>query len=314
MPIEEQPYFPMLFALVVAVLGTMVTITLSTAYLRFVRLERPAVGTFNGTDIVVVFGFIVFLPLLYVVMPLEPLLVVLGLIFTSVLSFGLRPLLGPANTWLAIGVLIGANIWMARTMLGTVTGWQLFWIENDIIIVVAAVTTANLYAQGGMHLRHVAWFSLVLAGYDAVFTFVWPITNALAQEFIGWPFDPSLGFRMGMYNATVGLGDLLIYGLFVTVVLKAYGTRAAQGAALIAIGFGAVVPAVLPFFTSIFVDSRTDIIVPAQAAFGPAAFIYYRWLHRTRGPERTMAGYVASLPGKAQTSVAAIAAAGVERR
>jgi hypothetical protein len=297
MPLNESPYFPVLFALVVAVAGTVVTITLSAAYLRLVRLERPAVGTFNASDIVVVFSFIVFLPLLYVLMPLEPLLVVLGFIFTSVLFFGLRPLIGAAKTWLLIGVLIGANIWMARTMLGTVTGWQLFWIENDIIVVIAAVTTANLYAQGGMRVRHVAWFGLVLAAYDAVFTLVWPITNALAQEFIGWPFDPSVGFRMGIYNATVGLGDLLVYGLFVAVVLKAYGARAARGAALIAICFGAVVPTVLPLFTTIFVDSRTDIIVPAQAAFGPAAFFYYRWLRKTHGAERTMATYVASLEG-----------------
>lgn len=294
MPGNEPSYFPVLLALVVALVGTLVTITLSAVYMRLVRLERPAVGTFNGSDIVVVFGFIVFLPLLYVIMPLEPLLVVLGLVFTSALFFGLRPLIGPTPTWLVIGVLIGANVWMARTMLGTVAGWQMFWIENDIIILIAAVTTANLYAQGGMKVRHVAWFSLVLAAYDIVFTFVWPITNALAQEFIGWPFDPSLGFRIGIYNATIGLGDLLIYGLFVTVVLKAYGAGAARGAALIAIGFGAILPAVLPFFTAIFIDSRTDLIVPAQAAFGPAAFLYYRWLRRTHSSERTMEKYVAS--------------------
>ena len=173
--------------------------------------------------------------MLYLILPLTPLLVALGLTFTSALVIGLRPIIGPTATWIVVGVVIAANIWMGRTLLGTVLGWQLFWIENDILVVCAAVTTANLYVQGGMRLRHVAWFGLVLAIYDAVFTFVWPVTNTLAQRFIGWPFDPSVGFRIGIYNATIGLGDLLVYGLFVIAALKAYGPRAARSAAIIAV-------------------------------------------------------------------------------
>ena len=41
-------------------------------------MDRPAIGTFNGSDIVVLFGFIVALPLLYLILPLTPLLVALG--------------------------------------------------------------------------------------------------------------------------------------------------------------------------------------------------------------------------------------------
>ena len=238
---------PILLAMSVALTGTLLTIALSVRpYLRLVRMDRPAIGTFNGLDIVVVFGFIVVLPLLYLILPLTPLLVVLGLTLTSALVIGLRPLIGPTATWIVVGVVVAANIWMGRTMLGTVVGWQLFWIENDLLVVCAAVTTANLYVQGGMRLRHVAWFGLVLAVYDAVFTFVWPVTNTLAQRFIGYPFDPSVGFRIGIYNATIGLGDLLIYSLFVIAALKAYGRRAARVAAVIAVLCGAVVPALLP--------------------------------------------------------------------
>jgi len=46
--------------------------------------------------------------------------------------------------------------------------------ENDIIIVLGAVSVANLYVQGGMKMRHVAWFALALAGYDMIFTTIWP--------------------------------------------------------------------------------------------------------------------------------------------
>ena len=176
-----------------AITATLITIGLCVLYLRRVRMDRPAIGTFNGRDIVVLFGFIVALPLLYLILPLTPLLVALGLTFTSALVIGLRPIIGPTATWIVVGIVIAANIWMGRTMLGTVLGWQLFWIENDILVICAAVTTANLYVQGGMRLRHVAWFGLILAVYDAIFTFVWPVTNTLAQRFIGWPFDPSVG-------------------------------------------------------------------------------------------------------------------------
>jgi hypothetical protein len=308
MPTATSPSFPIFLAISVALAGTILTIALAVLYLRFVRMDRPAIGTFNGVDIVVVFGFIVVLPLLYLILPLTPLLVILGVTLTSAMVFGLRPVIGPTATWIVVAIVISANVWMGRTVLGTVTGWQLFWLENDLLVVCAAVTTANLYVQGGMRLRHVAWFGLVLAAYDAVFTFVWPVTNTLAQRFIGYPFDPSVGFRVGIYNATIGLGDLLIYSLFVIAALKAYGWRAARGAAVISVLCGAIVPAVLPLATDAFIDARTDVIVPAQAAFGPAAYLYYRYLVRAYGAERTMAGFLRTLDrGPAQAATPDVA-------
>ena len=137
-------------------------------------------------------------------------------------------MLSPAKLWLGIGLLIGLNIWMGNNLLGTVLGWQLFWAENDVIVLLAAVSVANLYVQGGMKLRHVAWFALVLAGYDVVFTSIWPVTNELVEEFLGYPLDPSIGMRWGFDNAAIGLGDLLVYALFVLAAFKAYGRRAGQ--------------------------------------------------------------------------------------
>ncbi len=292
----ESLLFPILFELVLAVLGTVLTCGLALGYFTRVRIERPAIGTFNGRDIAFLFVFIVGLPLLYVVLPLTPLLVALGITFTSALSIGLRPLMSPTLTWLTVGVLIGANIWMTQMLLGTVLGWQVFWIENSIIVIAAAVTVANLYVQGGMRVKHIAWFVLVLAIYDAIFTLKWPVTNQLAQRFLGWPLDPSIGFRLGIFNASLGLGDLLAYSLFVIAVYKAYGAAAMRVAFTTAVIFGAVVPALAPLAFRVLVDARTDLIVPAQTAFGPAAFAAYVWMKRRYGRERTMAEYLASTP------------------
>ena len=284
----ESLIFPVLFQLVLALTGTVLTCALALVYLQRVRLERPAVGTFNGRDIAVLFIFIVGLPLLYLVLPLLPLVIFLGITFVSALSIGLRPLLNPTASWILIGLLVGANIWMTRTLLGTVTGWQIFWIENSVVIIAAAVTVANLYVQGGMRVKHVAWFALILAVYDAIFTFKWPVTNILAQRFLESPLDPAIGFRLGLYNAALGLGDLLVYSLFVIAVHKAYGRIATKVAMGITVVFGAITPALLPLVFRVFIDARTDLVVPAQVAFGPAAFLCYLWLKHTYGRERTM--------------------------
>jgi hypothetical protein len=284
--------WPTIFELIVAVTGTLATSLAALYYLRRVRLERPAIGTFNGRDIVTLFGFIVFLPTLYVVLPQWLLTCFLVLTFVGSISIGLRPLASPARLWLGIGVLVGLNIWMAQNLLGTVTGWQLFWAENSLLVVLGAVSVANLYVQGGMRLRHVAWFALVLAVYDAVFTLVWPVTNQLAERFLGFPVDPSVGMRIGIYNASIGLGDLLVYALFTIAVFKAYGRAAVRIALVLVVVFGAVLPSLAPLLFTQLIDARTDLVVPAQTVFGPVAFLSYLWMRRRFGPERTMTQFL----------------------
>lgn len=290
----ESLVFPTMFEMVLAVSASVLTCLLALLYLRRVRLARPPIGTFNRRDIAILFVFITGLPFLYVVFPQWLLTGFLVLTFVSAVSIGYRPLLRPSYLWLIIGGLVGTNIWMARTLLGTVTGWQIYWLETDVLVVAAAVAVANLYVQGGMRLTHVAWFGLILAGYDAVFTLVWPITNKLAERFLGYPLDPSFGFREGVYNASLGIGDLLVYSLFLIAAYKAYGWVAARVALAITIVFGAIIPALAPLIFSVLIDARTDLVVPAQTAFGPAAFLCYRWLRRTYGPERTTVQFLAS--------------------
>jgi hypothetical protein len=181
-------------------------------------------------------------------------------------------------------------------MLGTVAGWQLWWAELSVLVALAAISVANLYVQGGMKLRYVAWLALALGGYDVIFSSVYPLTSKLTQEFLGAPLDPSLGMRFGIDNFAIGIGDLLIFALFAVAVYKAYGRPAARLAFGLIVVFGALVPSLVPLVIN-FVDARTDILVPAQAFFGPAAFICYLWMRHRYGRERTMAEYRASAGG-----------------
>jgi hypothetical protein len=265
------------------------------SYFRRVQLDRPPVGTFNGRDIGIFLAFITALPFLYAVLPRWAITSLLVVTFASSLSIGYRPVLGPSRVWLGIGLLIGANIWTSRTMLGTVAGWQLWWAELGVLVILGAISVANLYIQGGMKLRSVAWFALALGAYDVVFTMAIPLTNKLVQDFLGNPLDPSLGMRFGVDNYAIGVGDLLIFALLALAAYKAYGPPAARLALGVIVVVGAGVPSLVPLVIN-FIDGRGDVLVPSQAFFGPAAFLCYLWLKGRYGRERTMAEYRAT-PG-----------------
>ncbi|OLE21636.1 MAG: hypothetical protein AUG49_21565 [Catenulispora sp. 13_1_20CM_3_70_7] len=277
----------------VATVATALTIVCALWYLRHVRMERPGIGTFKGRDIAVLTVFLATLPLLYIHLPRVILTSFLAVTFTASISIGLKPLLKPAQVWLVVGGLIGLNIWLARTMLGTVLGWQIYWAEDAILVVLGAASVANLYVQGGMKLKHVASFALTLAFYDVLFTTAFPVTDALAEEFLGFPLDPSVGMRFGIANAALGLGDLLVYSLFFCASFKAYGRKGAKLAGSLALVFGVVGPSYAPLVVNVL-DARGDRIIPAQAIFGPAAFFAYRWMRKHWGRERTMKEFLES--------------------
>jgi hypothetical protein len=202
-------------------------------------------------------------------------------------------LLGATRTWLGIGLLIGLNIYTSDHLLGTTLGWQLWWLELSVMVGLGAVAVANLYVQGGMRLQHVAWLSLALAVYDLIFATILPLTDKLVANYLSHPLDPLLGMRFGIDNYGVGLGDLLVYALFLTAVYKAYGKHAARlGLGLIVV-VGAAVVSFVPLAFN-FLDVELDVLVPSQVFFGPSAFLFYLWLKHRYGRERTMAEYLAS--------------------
>lgn len=265
-------------------------------YFRRVRMERPPIGTFNGRDIVILVTFISVLPFLYGYLPNQLITCLLTVTFASALYIGYHQLLGPTRTWIGIGLLIGLNIWTSDHLLGTTLGWQLWWIELSVMVGLGAVAVANLYVQGGMRLQHVAWLSLALAVYDLIFATILPLTDKLVADYLSHPLDPLLGFRFGIDNYGVGLGDLLVYALFLTASYKAYGRNAARIALGLIVVVGAGVVCFVPLLFN-FLDVELDVLVPSQVFFGPAAFLLYLWFKHRYGRERTMAEYLASQDG-----------------
>jgi hypothetical protein len=294
MNLSSSQTFLSVFQLCVSIIGAMAACLLSLLYLRRVRLERPAIGRFNGRDVTILFVFLVLLPGFYLLLPRWALTSILVITFAAALSIGLRPVLSPTPLWLGIGVLIGADLWMGQRMINDVGNWQFVWGENSIVVLLAAISIANLYVQGGMQLRHVAWFAGGLAVYDSVFTLLFPVSNSLIREFVNHPLFPAMGMRIGFDEAVVGLGDLLVYAGFTLAAYKAYGRPGLRLALPLVLVFGAVMPALSGLLFN-YVDLRLDVVVPAQTWFGPAAVIGYLWLRRRYGRERTMKEYLTSV-------------------
>jgi hypothetical protein len=283
-----------IFQLCVALIGASAASLGALLYFRRApRMERPAIGRFNGRDIGVLFSFLVVLPVFYLLVPRWALESLLVLTFMAALSIGLRPLLSPTLVWLGIGFLIAADLWSGQHLLSTVPGWQLFWAENSLIVLLAAISVANLYVQGGMQLRHVTLFAAGLAIYDSIFTLAFPVTNLLIRDFVGYPLFPAMGMRVSFDEAVIGLGDLVVYAAFTIAAFKAYGKPALRLALVLILVFGAAMPTLSGLLIN-YIDSRTDVIIPAQTWFGPAAILGYLWLRRRYGRERTMKEYLAS--------------------
>jgi hypothetical protein len=277
-----------LFAVPVTVVAVLAVCGATILFMRRVTLDRPAIGVFNGRDIVVLYVFIITLPTLYLFLPQWALTGFLTVTFMAALSIGYKPLLSPVVLWTAVGLLIGFNIWVARTMLGSVAGWQLMLVMNCVAVVLAASAVSNLYVQGGMRMKHVALFALSLGAYDLAFL---PFTLQLADAFIGRPLNPAMGMRMSVFNVDIGLGDVLVYALFTLAVLKAYGPRATRIAIGVIVVFGAILPASAPLIISSVVRGSGNVVTPAQVSFGLAAFVTYLVFKRRYGPERTFAQF-----------------------
>ncbi len=276
-----------IFQLVVAVVGSSLISLLALLYFRRVRLERPPIGVFNTRDIVLMVTFIVLLPFLYLILPTWLLVGLLCLTFSSAMYITLRPFLRPLYLWGLIVVLLAGDILVAELLLGTRPGWMFYWAMNDIVVLTAIVGISNLYVQGGMRLRQIAWLTLLLAVYDFTFSIIIPLSVQLADRLEGQPLDAALGWVMGPYTANVGIGDLLMFTLFMVGAYKGFGRKGFFAALAIIAIFGAALPSLSPLVISSFVRTNIGIVIPIEAFFGPAAFVTYYLLQRSQ-PERSM--------------------------
>ncbi len=168
-----------------------------------------------------------------------------------------------------IGLLIGLNIWTSHYLMGTTAGWQVWWAELSVLVGLAAIAVSNLYVQGGMKMRYVAWLSLALAAYDLIFATVLNFTDKLVAGYLAHPLDPLLGMRFGIDNYGVGLGDLLVYSMFLIAAYKAYGAPAARVAYRPHLRFRRGRDQLCSRSPLNFLDTELDLLVPRRRSSAP---------------------------------------------
>ena len=268
-PIEPESLLRQLtIEFCIIMVGAAVVCAGALAYFRRMRMERPAIGTFNARDVVFLLVVIGVLPFVYGWLPVPLVTCLLALTFASALYIGYRPLLGPVGIWLGIGLLVGFNIWTSYHLMGTLPGWQVWFTEQSVTVMLVAIAVCNLYVQGGMKLRYVAWMSLVLAGYDAIFATYYPLAGGLIARYLTHPLTPIVGMRFGLDDYAIGLGDLLVYSLFFVTAYKAYGTRAAAIAAGVIVVMGGFATAYIQLLHN-FKTPTLTISYPRSRCSGP---------------------------------------------
>lgn len=271
------------------VVDTLAAASLLAAWLYFrrFRLERPPLGAFNRTDVIVMLVALVTMPYLYLVLPAWAAAGFLGLGMLSILSAALRPIL-PARSvrWpVVVGILA------ADTALAVVRGAQSaqFTAVNDALLFVVVVGTANLWAQGGMKAKDLAVLAVGVTVYDVVATTGMSVMDHIARRLSAIPFVPFLGWGPTTRPLAIGLGDVLIAAVFPLVMRKAYG-RSAGLAALLA---NAV--AIVGMLTALYL-ARTTRLIPAMVVLGPLMVAQVAFWARRRGAERTTWQYLRDEP------------------
>ena len=272
-----------------AFIFTAITIGCALLYFQHIRMERPAIGVFNATDVGIICVFVIVLPLLYLRFSGIFLTGVLAVTFASALYIGLRPFLQPRSLWVLIALLLLSDYVSLEWLPSMRQIWQLL---NNCIVFCAAISVANLYVQGGMRLKHVAYVTLFLGLYDGFTAFVTTLSAQLAERFIRQPFSPAIGLSLGSYNPNIGLGDLLVFSLFVVAAYKGFGKRGAIIASVIITCFGVLLPGLSALLIFILFHRGIGPILPVQVFFAPAGLCTYFWLS-AHGTERTMAQWYA---------------------
>lgn len=245
----------------------------SLLYFRFVHLARPALGTFDGSDFALFFLALLVLTWLYLALPVPAITALFLLGVVPLLFTGLQPLFPGQRATRWIIVLVGVVILLLSyqfAQAGNSVVSAIHAITNNLLIALSSIVMANLYVQGGLRLTTLGYCLVGLAFYDAVFAWVLPLTPQLAAHFSHASIAPLVSLTLGHVRAGVGLGDLLAFGAYATLVYKSFGWKKAACALGLVACAGIGLPAVLWWWLSLSHPQQTALI-PLQVCFGPAA-------------------------------------------
>jgi hypothetical protein len=232
-------------------------------------------------------GAIILVPYLYLALPLWLVAAIFASAMLSILIFVGEPVLRArwAN-WVFALSLVGADVWTNLYFGATST---VFFLVNNIVLVLAVVGVTSLWAQSGIKARDVAVLGGVLALYDLVATSLLPLMTDLIERLVSIPLAPVVSWGDGSERFVIGLGGLLLATVFPLAMRKAFGRSA--GIAAMAINLGAIA-ATMAFLQL----ARLEVAVPLMTGLGPLMLLQFGYWVRRRGPERTTWEYLRAEP------------------
>jgi hypothetical protein len=260
---------------------------LCSAYFRRYQVTRPPIGVFNGRDVAILLAAIVLIPYLYLALPLAVVATLLVLTTLGILYFTWAPVVQRRRPVTAI--VVGALAADVAIALVEGTASNTFLAVNNVVLVVVVVGVANLWAQSGMKARDATALAAGLAIYDFIATSQLTLMTDLIDRLSEVPLLPFIAWREGTGALGLGLGDLLLAGVFPLVMRKAFGPRAASAALAVSI---AVIVAVLGLIQL----GVIDFAVPVMVVLGPLMVAQYAVWIRRHGSERTTLQYLQAEP------------------
>ncbi|HZN73019.1 MAG TPA: hypothetical protein VFC00_15220 [Micromonosporaceae bacterium] len=277
----------MLQSYTIAMTFVLATLFGAQSYLQHVAASRPPVGVFNRSDVYALLFGVVVMPFAYLAIPAPVAVPVFGLVIVAIVAVSLGPVFGHSGlAWLAALALGAADLGLAAVA-GARSPAQL--VVNGVLLCVAIVGIANMWVQSGMRARHLMVVAIALTVYDTVATALFPITFNLFTHLGAGPFAPFLAWWHLEHGVIIGLGDLLVATLFVIVVDKGYGTRAAMTAL-------AIVGVTIGIMSALAVTDTVRGVAPSMWVLGPVIVAYLYYLSRKGRTERTVEQYREAVP------------------
>jgi hypothetical protein len=157
---------------------------------------------------------------------------------------------------------------------------------NNLVLTVAVVGAANLWAQSGMKACDAAILGAGLTVYDFVATSLLGLMDQLLQRLAGLRFAPLVAWEAsdGAWLG-VGLGDLLLATVFPLVTRKAFGASAGRTALGVSLGVIGVLLGVVDL-------GLVRVTIPVMVVLGPLMLLQYAWWKNHARTERTMWQYL----------------------
>ena len=279
---------------------------LALGYLARYEIERPPVGVFTFPDIAFMATTVIVLPLLYLHIPIAVEGCVFGIVLLALLHYTVQPVLPRPVAVTTVVALMAADAALALWGTGGATGTA-YLVVNDLVLALALLGVANLYAQSGMRASHVATLAALLAAYDYIATAVLPTTADLIANLGEQPFAPQIVVGAGGSQVGLGLGDTLMLTLWTVVAWKAFGRLAGLIGAAVGLGsVGVILWGLLA--------GRLTGQVPVMTLLGPLIVVQYLLWRSLTGRERTTGEWRAGeVPQQAATTADTVLAGEVAR-